>query len=51
MVATGKVKYDNKLWTLDLSKKPVLMIRKAAFFKLKRIIRILPGRVVAPVKP
>lgn len=46
-----KVKYDNKLWTLDLSKKPVLMIRKAAFFKLKRIIRILPGRVVAPVKP
>ena len=45
-----KVKYDNKMWTLDLSKKPQLMIRKAAFFKLKRIIRILPGRIVAPPK-
>lgn len=43
-----KIKYDNKVWSVNLSKPPQLMIRKAAFYKLKRIIRILPGRVIAP---
>lgn len=43
-----RVRYDNKLWSVDLRKQPRLMIRKAAFYKLKRIIRILPGRVVTP---
>lgn len=43
-----KVNYDNKVWSLDLSKHPQLMIRKSSFYKLKRVIHILPGRVISP---
>lgn len=41
-----KVRYDNKLWSVDLGKRPHLVVKKAAFFKPQRITRILPGRVV-----
>jgi hypothetical protein len=42
----AKIQYDNKVWNLDLRKHPQLVVRKDAFYKLKKIIRVLPGRVI-----
>jgi hypothetical protein len=40
-----KVKYDNKLWNIDLSKHPFLVIRKTALDR-KKVVKVLPGRIV-----